>query len=123
VELATGTVITLAGFPFADFEGPDAVAGATAKATLTRSGAAPLEISSQSSGSFYDENIFSFSASEVSKKKNSGLRKLLEALARPAAESLRLVVSDPRAGGKSLELVVPAAGREEGFQELLEGLN
>ncbi len=112
----------LAGFPFADFEGPDAVAGAIVKATLTRSGAAPLEISSQSSGSFYDENIFSFSASEVSKKKNSGLRKLLEALGQPGAESLRLVISDPRSGGKSLEFVIPVAGREEDFQKVIDGL-
>jgi len=120
IDIKDATRVT--DFPFADFEGPDAVEGARVKATLTRSGAAPLTITQVSNGSFSDSNIFTFNVSELSKKKKSGLRTMLEALAKPDAESLQLVVSDPRRSGRSFALNIPVAGREDDFQELLEGL-
>jgi hypothetical protein len=120
IDIKDATSVT--DFPFADFEGPDAVEGATVKATLTRSEGAPLTITQVSNGSFSDSNIFTFNVSELSKKKKSSLRTMLEALAKPDAESLQLVVSDPRRSGRSFALNIPVAGREDDFQELLEGL-
>jgi hypothetical protein len=112
----------LAEFPFGDFEGPDAESSPMVAAVITRTGAAPFEVSTIASGWFSDASTFTFGVSEVSKKAKSPPRALLEALAAPGVESLRLVISDPRPSGKSLTLDIPVAGREEAFRKLLEGL-
>lgn len=115
-------VAKVAGFPFTDFEGPDAVDSPAVEATITRSGKEPLKFSADASGSFSDEDTFTFGVSELSKKSKSAPREVLEALAKPDAEMLRLVVSDPRPAGKSLEFLIPVTGRHEEFQELIEDL-
>lgn len=112
----------LAEFPFGDFEGPDAEFAPLVQAVITRTGAVPFEVSTQAGGWFSDESTFTFGVSEVSKKAKSPPRALLEALAAPGVESLRLVISDPRPSGKSLTLDISVAGREEAFRKLLEGL-
>lgn len=112
----------LAEFPFSDFEGPDAEFSPLVQAVITRTGEAPFEVSTQASGWFSDESTFTFGFSEVSKKAKSPPRGLLEALAATGAETLRLVISDPRPSGKSLTLDISVAGREEAFRKLLEGL-
>jgi hypothetical protein len=112
----------LGAFPFGDFEGPDAEFSPLFRAVITRAGEVPLEVTAQASGWYSEESIFTFGVSEVSKKAKSPPRALLEALAAPGTESLRLIISDPRPYGKSLILDIPVAARAEAFRKLLEGL-
>lgn len=108
-----------ARFPFSEFEGPDAAASPVVTVTITRQAGAPLEFTAEASGSFSDESTFTFGVAEVSKKAKSVPRSILEALAEPGADSLRLVVADPRPSGKSLQFTIPVAGRGEEFQKLI----
>jgi len=112
----------LGEFPFSDFEGPDAECSPLVQAVITRTGEPPIEFTEQASGGFTEITTFTFGISELSEKAESPPRALLEALATPGAESLRIVISDPRPSGKSLTLEIPVAGRAKAFRKLLEGL-
>jgi hypothetical protein len=112
----------ITSFPFADFEGPDAVAAPDVRVTLIRKGQPPLSFKALASGGFSEVDTFTFYISEVSKLTKSVPRSILQALAENEAESLKITLSDPRNAKLALELVIPVAGQQAKFKTLLAGL-
>ena len=109
-------------FAFHDFEGPDAVAAAEVRVTLTRKDKSLLSFKTSASGGFSELDVFTFYISEVSKITQSVPRSVLQALAENEAESLKITISDPRKPKLVMELVIPVAGQQAKFKTLLTGL-
>lgn len=119
-DLTIRNATALKGFPFGDFEGPDAKVAALVLDTISRTGKPELSFKTQASGSFSSESAFCFSVAELSKKKTSVPKSILQALAEPGAERLLITVADPRNAKLRLEISVPVAGRQAEFQALLK---
>lgn len=112
----------ITSFPFVDFEGPDAVAAPEVRLTLTGKNLPPRTFKTTASGSFYDEHIFHFDSSEVSKKSKSIQRSLLEALASGDFETLKISIFPPGKPELALDLTLSVTGKQSVFQSLLTGL-
>lgn len=112
----------LKAFPFGDFEGPDAVAAAEVRVTLTRKDKPVLTFKTTASGWHSEENTFCFGVSEVSKKSKSVPRSILQALAENDAEGLKITIADPRKTAPELVFTVPVDGKQAEFRTLLTGL-
>ncbi|MFZ4681252.1 MAG: hypothetical protein ACOYMS_02020 [Terrimicrobiaceae bacterium] len=121
-DLTVKNASKLKAFPFADFEGPDAVAAPAVRLTLTRKGKPPLILKTVASGSYSEIDAFTFNVSEVSKKAKSVPRSLLQALAEDGADRLEISISDPRNPALALTLTLAVAGRQAEFKNLLTGL-
>lgn len=112
----------LKGFPFNDFEGPDAQASAVVQAVVTRKAKPPLTLKMNGGGWYSEEKTFVFGVSEVSKKSQSTPKTLLRALADEGAESLLITISDPRNPKLRFEFSLPVADQQAAFANLLTGL-
>lgn len=121
-DLTIRNTSKLTVFPFDDFEGPDAAAAPVVKATVARSGKAPLTFVTTASGSIPSNNQFCFGVSEPSRKSRSTPKSILQALAAADTESVQITVADPRNPALKLEVQIPVAGRQADFQRLLSGL-
>lgn len=121
-DLSIKNPAELKPFPFADFEGPDAVATADLRLTITRPGKAPLSFKTPASGYYSDADVFVFSVAEVSKKAKSTPRSILKTLASEPADSITLTITDPRNPKHSLELSVPVTNKQADFQTIITGL-
>ena len=125
LELAISNAAALKPFSFDDFDGPDATAGADGRKhlelTVTRKGKPPLVIKSTPNGGSHDPN-FNFSFQAMSKLPKSEPRTILTALASDDAETLKIVITDPRNAKLKLEVTVPVAGKQADFRTLMTGL-
>ena len=122
LDISVTSAKTLAPFNFDDFEGPDAAANGKklVKATIVRAGKPQVFTFSQS-GSYATAETFAFGVANDSRLARSPARSLLEALGEPA-DSLHIVITNPRKAKQQLELSVPLSGRQAQFKALLVGL-
>lgn len=122
VDIAISRAKSLSGFPFTEFEGPDATAVATVTATVKRESGDKLAMKSLASGSFSEADTFTFGVAEVSSQRKSPARLLLQNLAGAPAESVVLSVADAKLPGNTLTIIVPVEGKLADFQKLISGL-
>ena len=122
-DLTVKDVGRLAPFSFGDFEGPDATTGGKKLLTVNvaRKGQPALTFAFSPSGSTPVEGSFTFEAIEVTSVPASEPKTLLKAL-RDGSESLEIAITDPRNAKLALHFVVPVAGQEARFRELLTGV-
>ena len=121
-EVYLSDVAGLSRFHFDDFEGPDAPAlkKTPVRATVTPAAGRPVPFTLTASGWYPREGSFAFGVTAASRLAASPQRRLLSALA--GASALRVVITDIRDPGQSLDFVVPVAGRQADFTALLAGL-
>ncbi len=112
----------ISGFPFNDFEGPDAVAAPEVRMTLISKDLPPRTFKASASGSYSEIDVFSFDVSEVSKKPKSVQRSLLQALAGSDSETLKISIAPPGKPDLALDLTLSVSGKQTEFQSLLTGL-
>lgn len=121
-DLSIKNPAQLKPFPFADFEGPDAVAAPEVRLTINRPGKPPLAFKTPASGFYSEADVFVFSVAEVSKKAKSTARSILKSLASEPADSITLTITDPRDPKHALELSIPVTNKQADFQTVLTGL-
>ena len=117
--LTVHDVTPLKDFHFDDFDGPDAVAQAKklVRVEVSGSGASPVTFDLQASGSYTDENAFSFGVSALSSER-SEVKTLLESLGK-GTDLVVITVTDFQNAG--IKLMVPLSVRENqtDFEKLL----
>lgn len=121
-DLSIKNPAQLKPFPFADFEGPDAVAAPEVRLTINRPGKPPLSFKTPASGFYSEADVFVFSVAEVSKKAKSTPRSILKSLASEPADSITLTITDPRDPKHALELSIPVTNKQADFETILTGL-
>jgi hypothetical protein len=120
-DLYVDKIATLKAFHFADFEGPDAPAGAKAlmQITLASKGKPAKVFKVAVSGSYPSDNNFVFGLAELSNVAKSDVKTILRALAQDV-DTMQIIVTDYRDAKTKLVFNIPVTTQRAEFKTLLK---
>lgn len=120
-DMRVSGVATLAPFSFDDFEGPDAptTEKSLMRVSVNRTGQPALAYQASPSGSYVADGVFVFEVSEMTQKPSSIAKSVVKALADDKAESLNIVITDPKDAKRSIDLTVAVADKRGDFKALM----
>ena len=120
-DMRVNGVEKLAPFSFDDFEGPDAptIGKSLMQIAINRTGQTALTYQASPSGSYVENGVFMFEVSEMTQKPSSIAKSVVKALADDKAESLHIVITDPKDAKRTLDLTISMADKRGDFKALL----